>query len=244
MPSGHMVKFGFLALVLGAGFALVSLPEYLARHSAKGQSSCLDVQGDPERCRFSGGPLEMAGAPVFLPEFQQAFLPTSQQVEFVDAAGQVWTAPPRTLTDGATIPSLFAPLVGDRQSVEFLMAAALHDAYCGVGNEALHTFQARPWEEVHRMFFEALLVAGTPPKKAKLMFAAVYLGGPRWNDAERSLEGVAEDDLLRELDWCLRWIEENDPSADEIVTWMRDREMALLMGEQVEPVDYSGPRGI
>jgi hypothetical protein len=239
-----MVKFGFLALVLGAGFALVSLPEYLARHSAKGQSSCLDVQVDPERCRFSGGPLEMAGAPVFLPEFQQAFLPTSQQVEFVDAAGQVWTAPPRTLTDGATIPTLFAPLVGDRQSVEFLMAAALHDAYCGVGNEALHTFQARSWEEVHRMFFEALLVAGTPPKKAKLMFAAVYLGGPRWNDAERSLEGVAEDDLLRELDWCLRWIEENDPSADEIVTWMRDREMALLMGEQVEPVDYSGPRGI
>lgn len=239
--SRNLVILSSLAVVAGLG---LGVPEYLSRQVAEAKGSCLERQGDGKRCRFSGGPLEMAGAPVFLENFQQAFLPTSQKIDFVDATGSIWTAPPRTLTDGATIPPLFAPLMGDRQSLEFLMAAALHDAYCGVGNEALETFQTRPWEDVHRMFYEALLVGGTPPRKAKIMFAAVYLGGPRWNEPDRSLEGVSEEDLLREMEWCLRWIEENDPSADEIIDWMRDREMALLKGEQVTPIYKDDPRGI
>ena len=37
-----------------------------------------------------------------------------------------------------------------------------------------------PWPEVHRMFYEGLLVGGTPVARAQLMYAAVWLGGPRW----------------------------------------------------------------
>jgi hypothetical protein len=242
--SRRNVKLALLVALAALGGGVFGVSEYLSKKVAETSGTCIGAEGAGDRCRFSGGPLAMSGAPVFLDGFQQAFLPTSQKIDFVDATGQLWTAPPQTLTDGATIPPLFAPLMGDRQSLEFLMAAALHDAYCGVGNNDLETFQTRPWEDVHRMFFEALIVGGTPPQKAKIMFAAVYLGGPRWNDPDRSLEGVSEEDILREMEWCLRWIEENDPSADEIVTWMRDREMALLSGDQ-EKLGYEGdPRGI
>lgn len=244
MASRKTKKILLLCAVVAGGVAVFALPEYLSRMAGPVSGSCLEATLPGDRCRFDGGPLEMAGAPVFLENFQQAFLPTRQKIDFVDATGTRWTAPPKTLTDGATIPQLFTALVGDRQSREYLIAAALHDAYCGVGNEALETYQTRSWEEVHRMFFEALIVGGTPPQKAKIMFAAVYLGGPRWNDPDRSLEGVSQEDILREMEWCLRWIEENDPSADEIVTWMRDREMALLTGQQAQPDYLDDPRGL
>jgi hypothetical protein len=224
----------------GLAAAVIGLPEYLARSAKAMAESCLDVPPDERRCRFVGGPLQMAGAPVFLENFQQAFLPTSAPITFHDASGGVWTAPPQTLTDGATIPAIFAPLVGDRQSRQYLMAAALHDAYCGVGNEGLETWRARPWEEVHRMFYEALLVNGTPPQMAKIMFAAVYLGGPRWDDPARALDQVSEARLVEEMRWCLEWIAREDPSPAEIEAWMRAREAALQAGGSAAPA-YAGP---
>ncbi|MFZ7093233.1 DUF1353 domain-containing protein [Primorskyibacter sp. 2E233] len=229
-----------LALAGAVGFGV---PEYLSSRGQIGGAACLGPGKDGKLCRFIGGPIEMAGSPVFVEKFQHAFLPTTRKIDFVDGFGQTWTAPPKTLTDGASIPTLFEPFMGDRQSREYLEAAALHDAYCGVGNEELETFQTKPWEEVHRMFYEALLVAGTPPAKAKIMFAAVYLGGPRWDDPERSLEGVDSEALKREMEWCLKWIRETDPDADEIVAWMKARETALKSGDSSKP-DYLQQRGI
>lgn len=239
----HSILFALAGVGMGAA-AVLAVPEYLARGVHGSAQACLGETGDRTVCRFDGGPLEMAGTPVFLEGFPHAFLPTRQQVDFIDSTGTRWTAPPRTLTDGATIPVIFAPLVGDRQSREYLIAAALHDAYCGVGNEALETYRTKPWEDVHRMFYEALLVNGTAPQKAKILFAAVYLGGPRWDDPARSLEGVPEDRLRREMEWCLEWIRDTDPSADDIVAWMRDRETALIDGTHRAPVYKGDPRGI
>jgi len=34
------------------------------------------------------------------------------------------------------------------------------------------------------MFYEACLAGGTDPQLAKLMYAAVYLFGPKWGDAQ------------------------------------------------------------
>ncbi|WP_439121865.1 DUF1353 domain-containing protein [Marivita sp.] len=211
-------------------------PGILTVKTAQPKNSCLFTADREDRCRFDGAPLEMAGSPVFVEKFQHAFLPTSKELTFIDARGVMWTAPVQTLTDGASIPTIFEPIMGDRQSREYLLAAAMHDAFCGVGNEALPTFQTRSWEDVHRMFFEALIVAGTSPQKAKIMFAAVYLGGPRWDDPERGLDSVAPDDLIQELEWCADWIAANDPSPAEIETWMKTREAALIAGESVPPI--------
>lgn len=223
------------SVVLVSAAALGGTGAYYATRSGDAEVSCLSLTGSDEFCRFIGGPLEVAGAPVFVEDRPQALFPTKAELTFVDAHGDRWTAPAQTLTDGASIPAIFATLMGDRQSREYLLAAALHDAYCGVGNEALATYQTRPWAEVHRMFYEALLVNGTSPRTAKVMYAAVYLGGPRWNDPDRSLADVPDDALQRELEWCLRWMDEVDPTPEQIMTWMDDREKALQAGAQSEP---------
>ena len=212
----------------------VVVPGFVS-NQATTDGSCLTITDRDGKCRYDGTPLEMAGSPIFVEKFQHAFFPTSKELTFTDSRGMVWTAPVQTLTDGASIPAIFEPIIGDRQSRGYLLAAALHDAFCGVGNEGLATFQTRSWEDVHRMFFDALIVAGTAPQKAKIMFAAVYLGGPRWDDPERVLENVPTDDLLRELEWCAEWIAANDPSMAEIEAWMSRREDALKTGTSVAP---------
>lgn len=232
-----LYAFGFLLVAGGAG-AVIGVPEYLARQGQDFAATCLEVVERDKLCRFVGGPLEMSGQPVFMESFPHAFLPTKGKIDFIDARGQVWTAPAQTLTDGATIPVIFAPLIGDRQSREYVMAAALHDAYCGVGNDTLETFRTRSWREVHRMFYEALLVNGTPPQKAKIMYAAVFLGGPRWDEPEISLHSLPMKMLLQEMEWCLKWIELTDPTADEIEKWMDERAKMLLSGAPQVIPDY------
>lgn len=225
-----------IAVVL-AGWVV---PDIIARQTQAEADTCEELTGDRDRCVFVGAPLRMAGEAVFVDKFDHAFLATDNVLEFVDANGMRWTAPRRTLTDGASIPTIFETIVGDRQRREFLLAAALHDAYCGVGNEALETYQTRAWHEVHRMFYEALIASDTPPAKAKAMFAAVYLGGPRWDDPDRSLEDVPEEVLLQEMEWCLEWIEQKDPGIARIEEWMREREALLQAGTAERPAVLDG----
>lgn len=77
-------------------------------------------------------------------------------------------------TDGASIPSWAQPIIGEPFKDEYLKAAVVHDHYCYKENHV------RTWRETHRMFYDALLALHVPELKAKLMYAAVYLGGPRW----------------------------------------------------------------
>jgi len=50
----------------------------------------------------------------------------------------------------------------------------IHDWFCDRRN--------MPWERVHRVFYEAMLTSGVEAAKAKLMYLAVYYGGPRWDE--------------------------------------------------------------
>lgn len=79
-------------------------------------------------------------------------------------------------TDGASIPWWAIPIIGDPYSDEFLRAAVLHDHYCYKENNV------RGWRETHRMFYDALLAMEVPGAKAAIMYAAVYVGGPKWMD--------------------------------------------------------------
>ena len=58
---------------------------------------------------------------------------------------------------------------------------------------------------------------------------------PRWDDPGRALTDVPAQSLVQELEWCLRWIEEVDPSREQIETWMESREKAVQAGLQSEP---------
>ncbi len=152
-----------------------------------------------------------------------------EQLVFIDSKGTEWVAPMGTLTDGASVPRLALAITDGRFDKEFLKAAIVHDAYSQSDNASRtpDQYQQRPWKAVHRMFYEAALAGGTSPEKARLMFAAIWLAGPRWNDPEGDLSEVPDEVLQEEFERCQEWMEENDPSIDEVVEWMEKNEAAL-----------------
>jgi hypothetical protein len=65
-------------------------------------------------------------------------------------------------------------LTGSPFSGKYRKAAVIHDYYCEE--------RVRSWEATHKMFWEAMLAAGVGEKKAEIMYSAVYLHGPRWQE--------------------------------------------------------------
>lgn len=93
-------------------------------------------------------------------------------LRFTDGSKVVWEAMAGLVTDGASIPAIFQPLVGSPFDPSFIRAAIVHDHYC--------RRHVRPWRQTHRVFYDALRDQGIPVGKAKAMYFAVYLGGPKW----------------------------------------------------------------
>ena len=207
---------------------LLAPPTLLLLAAALAAPAHSDAAGpDCADCAFRGAPVRLSEISIALPGKPHPYFTLRSAVAFTDRNGLRWEAPRGTLTDGASIPRALVPLIGQPRSPEFREAAALHDAWCGTGNEALPQFRTRSWEEVHRMFHDALLAAGVVPAKARVMFAAVYLAGPRWDDPARVLDAVPESQLREEMRLCLEFIAREDPSRAEIEAWMRERELAL-----------------
>ena len=195
------------------------------------------VTRDGALCLFRDTPVELdTGEEHFFGDTGMPYYRMRRALTFTDGTGRTWRAPAGTLTDGASIPPVFHDLIGPPRTPEFLQAAAIHDAYCGMGNETLETFHLHGWEDVHRMFYDALVSSETGRVRAKIMFAAVYLAGPRWDDPAREIE-VAADRLLQEMEWCIRWIEAKAPPRERIVEWMRSRE-PILTGPDHTPPDF------
>jgi len=171
-------------------------------------------------CLFINSPVRVDTKPFRMPTRKADFFRTVQSLEFVDNQKRRWLAPPQTLTDGASIPQIFIPIVGDPRSPQFANAAAIHDAYCGLGNENGPSYHARRWQEVHRMFFDTLVVGGTPEIKAKVMFAAVYLAGPRWNDSARSMANIAPAVKVQGMKQAKAFIESDNPDLNRLQDYL------------------------
>lgn len=91
---------------------------------------------------------------------------------YVDARGLKWTAPRGWIIDGASIPRAVWSVIGSPYDGPYRRASVIHDVACDQKN--------RPWRAVHRTFYTAMRAEGLGPVKAKIMYAAVYAGGPRW----------------------------------------------------------------
>lgn len=196
-------------------------------------------------CQFRNAPLELEAKPVTLPGRPYTFYPTAKALDFVDGKAHDWNAPKQTLTDGASIPRVFVPVIGDPRTPEFALAAAMHDAYCGIGNESGPAYHSATWQEVHRMFYDTLVAGGTGETRAKVMFAAVWLGGPRWyphsGAADTRLDGVPDTDKRAALKATMAYIESDAPSLDDLVGFMGGLESAMVQsanrsGRDVPPV--------
>jgi hypothetical protein len=93
-------------------------------------------------------------------------------LKYIDPSGIEWMASALNKTDGASIPAWAQPIVGKPFDVTFIRAAVIHDHYCDR--------HVRPWRQTHRVFYDALRESGVPEWKAKAMYYAVYVGGPKW----------------------------------------------------------------
>ncbi|WP_426165205.1 DUF1353 domain-containing protein [Sandarakinorhabdus sp. DWP1-3-1] len=92
---------------------------------------------------------------------------------FSDAAGLAWPVPKGARVDGASIPRSLWSIVGGPFEGKYRNASVVHDWYCSV--------RTRPWQAVHAMFWEAMLVSGVGALQARALYLAVRYGGPRWD---------------------------------------------------------------
>jgi DNA/RNA endonuclease G (NUC1) len=125
---------------------------------------------------------------------------------FVDDNGVRWDAPTGSVIDGASIPDfLWSATVGTPFVGDFRRASVLHDVACQQ--------RTRPHTQVHRMFYDAMVVDGVDVVRAESMYTAVRLFGPRWTVAGAGaaaplatpapVEPIGIDRLERALDVAL-----------------------------------------
>jgi len=160
-------------------------------------------------------------------------------LEFVDSDGLQWIAPVGTLTDGASVPRLALGVTDGRFENMFLKAAVVHDAYCqDINKDRSPGFQSRPWQQVHRMFYDACLAGGTPKLRASLMYSAVYWFGPRWADPGAEQQQVATDVARIGFAASKQWIEAEEPDIPEIESdaQQRERQIARISGLQYQAI--------
>lgn len=92
---------------------------------------------------------------------------------YIDSKDIEWRAEAGAEIDGASIPRIFWPVIGSPYVGLYRRASVIHDFYIK------HKF--RRWQDVHRVFYDAMITAGVKKTKALFMFGAVWLFGPRWD---------------------------------------------------------------
>jgi Protein of unknown function (DUF1353) len=92
---------------------------------------------------------------------------------YVDPKGVEWTAPSGWVIDGASIPVFAWSIIGGPYNGKYRNASVIHDVACDQ--------KTQPWEQVHETFYWAMLASGVENWRAKVMYAAVYHFGPRWD---------------------------------------------------------------
>lgn len=117
--------------------------------------------------RFDGSPIVL-----LLDDGRRVQL--QKDLAFIDDDALRWDVPANAIVDGASIPQVLWTAIGGPFEGRYRNASIIHDWYCDL--------RSRPWQKVHRMFFEAMIASGVGAALAKVMYAGVYMGGPRWSE--------------------------------------------------------------
>ncbi|MBA3273256.1 MAG: DUF1353 domain-containing protein [Chthoniobacterales bacterium] len=129
------------------------------------------------------------------------------ELRYTDPYGEVWIAPAGSRVNGASIPRAFWSMIGGPFEGKYRNASVLHDV--------AYEQQTRPWQEVDRMFYNAMRCSGVGAVTAKTMYYTLLRHGRHWKHPKAaavstgSSEPKVEDDIQK-------WIKANDPSLDEI----------------------------
>jgi hypothetical protein len=106
----------------------------------------------------------------------------TQEFGYIAPDDVAWPVDSGMQTDGASIPRVLWTLVGDPFSGPYLPAAVIHDWYCDI--------RTRSYRDTHRMFYHAMITSGTPRTQARIMYAGVLYGGPKWNEQASYNAGI------------------------------------------------------
>jgi hypothetical protein len=91
---------------------------------------------------------------------------------YIDPRGVRWDAPRGSVIDGASIPRPVWSIVGEPFDGSYREASVIHDVACDT--------RRRRWQDVHGVFYHAMLANGVSLEKAQYMYWAVYRFGPKW----------------------------------------------------------------
>ena len=101
-----------------------------------------------------------------------------EEFVYVDRHQKRWEAPSGSVVNGASIPRVFWSGIGGPFEGRYRNGSVIHDVAC--------VEMAEPWEDVHKMFYEACRCGGVGEKKANLIYWAVHSFGPRWKTVEKA----------------------------------------------------------
>lgn len=105
---------------------------------------------------------------------------------YLDPQGERWIAPEGSIVDGASIPQFAWSVIGGPFEGKYRKASVIHDVAC--------VEKRRPWELVHETFYQGMRASGVSETTAKIMYAAVYHFGPRWQ-AQYELTKVPQQEV-------------------------------------------------
>jgi len=143
---------------------------------------------------------------------------------YIDPRGAKWNAPSGAVVNGASIPQSAWSMIGGPFEGKYREASVIHDVACAQRN--------RDWKSVHMTFFTAMRASGVSEIRAKIMYAAVYHFGPRWQEV-RLLRGLTASDVDRTAEAI-----QNTPhkDVDVSVSRVRDRDPAGNISDSLKIV--------
>lgn len=122
----------------------------------------------------------LSGLDLYVPLEESRDFVLNSPLEFVDPAQRRWLVPSGTTVNGASIPRFFWTFIGGPWDGRYNLPSVVHDYFV--------TTKSRPWQDVHRVFYNAMRANGVGSVKAALMYAAVLRFGPRWTNIEHNFE--------------------------------------------------------
>jgi hypothetical protein len=175
----------------------------LAGCSMFGKEKRPDIQKPTNTWGYFSGPIETRW------ESDGRTMTLLNELRYTDPKGVVWIAPAGSAVDGASIPRALWPFFGGPFEGKFRNASVLHDV--------AYDQKSRPWQQVDRMFYDAMRCSGVGAVEAKTFYYALYRHGRHWkfkNKPEDESRSTAVNPA--EVDAIQQWIRQTNPTLDQI----------------------------
>lgn len=130
-----------------------------------------------------------------------------EDVRYIGPDGKEWVAPKDSRINGASIPKAFWSVIGGPYDGSYREASVVHDIEC--------VRRTEPWQNVHYMFYTAMRAKGVSEETAKIMYAAVYRFGPRWNQVRKVTPRIPNSTDVKKIEM---YVQKYSPTIQKLET--------------------------